>query len=380
MKRKRSDKVGMLYSRIMIIVLCLGFVINALAPDQAESTVENRSLQQFPAWNTEDVISGRYGTELNNWFSDQFVGRNALIHLRYLTLKATGTRKIDDVYLGHHTLVEDVAVENEKQLQRNLKAINAFQKKESDINCTFVLVPNAVYVQPQNLPTGADPADQSERIDAIYDQLNSKVKTVDLRSSLKKYSDDYLYYRTDHHWTSYGAFRSFQTIAKEMDLDQNVKKSDYKVYTVADDFKGTLAHKTGSLNMKDDVEIYVPKNDPDYLMTDPSSHKRSRTVFSSEGAQSEDAYTVFLNGNHARIDLEMDNDSDRHLLLIKDSYANAMIPFLIPYYRTITVVDPRYYTGNLSQLMATNVYTDVLYLYNYNTFVQDTSLADVLNS
>ena len=88
---------------------------------------------------------------------------------------------------------------------------------------------------------------------------------------------------------------------------------------------------------------------------------------------------MFLSGNAGQIQIETNSQSERHLLLIKDSYANAFIPFLLPYYRTITVVDPRYYYDDIDRLYRLNIITDVLFLYNTNTFVQDTSIADVLS-
>lgn len=86
----------------------------------------------------------------------------------------------------------------------------------------------------------------------------------------------------------------------------------------------------------------------------------------------------FLGGNKSIQRIEMDNDSKRHLLLFKDSYANTFVQFLMNDYRTITIVDPRYYNDNIDKVMKDDLITDVMYLYNTNTFVEDSSLADVL--
>ena len=104
----------------------------------------------------------------------------------------------------------------------------------------------------------------------------------------------------------------------------------------------------------------------------------SRSIYSREALDTRDQYTVFMGGNAGRITIEMDNDSSRHLLLIKDSYANAMIQFLIPYYRTIDIIDPRYYFEDVSRLVNSQMITDILFLYNSNTLMQDTSIADCL--
>ena len=131
-----------------------------------------------------------------------------------------------------------------------------------------------------------------------------------------------------------------------------------------------MANKTGSLKIKDEIDIYVPKTETDYVVTDESTNKKSRTIYHSEALETKDNYAVFMGGNKSLFHINIDNDSKKHLLLIKDSYANSLIPFLIPEYESITVVDPRYY----------DLITDVLFMYNSNTFVQDTSLADMLQT
>ena len=130
--------------------------------------------------------------------------------------------------------------------------------------------------------------------------------------------------------------------------------------------------------MKDQIDIYVPKNNSEYIVSDLTNVTTSRSIYSREALDTRDQYTVFMGGNAGRITIEMDNDSSRHLLLIKDSYANAMIQFLIPYYRTIDIIDPRYYFEDVSRLVNSQMITDILFLYNSNTLMQDTSIADCL--
>ena len=102
--------------------------------------------------------------------------------------------------------------------------------------------------------------------------------------------------------------------------------------------------------------------------------RRSATVYAPECLEARDKYTVFFGGNHALVKLEMLSDSDRVLLVLKDSYANCFVPFLIPDYKAIVMVDPRYYTGDLETLMSAEGVTEVLFMYNANTFSSDTAL------
>ncbi|MER3123727.1 DHHW family protein, partial [Bacillus altitudinis] len=94
----------------------------------------------------------------------------------------------------------------------------------------------------------------------------------------------------------------------------------------------------------------------------------------------QDKYSVFLNGDHPIVEINTTTNTPRQLLLIKDSYANSMVPYLIESYSKITIVDPKYYSNNLYDLISDNKFTDVLFLYNANTFFKDTSLVNLLNS
>lgn len=371
---KLSKKMSPILA-VFVVVVC---ILNLLWPDSKISSMENRSLQQFPSISLSSINDGQFFKDLDNWYSDQFVGRDKWIQLKYLVSKMTGVKKIDDVYLGKGALIEDTSAVNEEQKERNIQAINQFCTGSGKTSY-FLLAPNAVSVQSNKLPSFATPLDQNQQIDDYFSKLDGSIQKIDVRDSFKKHKDEYLYYRTDHHWTSLGSYYAYQVLASSMGLEQT-KKSNYNVYPVSTDFKGTLSGKVGSAFMKDQIDIYVPKDNSEYIMTNETTGKSSRSIYSMEALETKDQYTVFLSGNTGRISLEMDNDSDRHLLLIKDSYANSMIQFLIPYFRTIDIIDPRYYFEDVSKLLDSQLITDILFLYNSNTLMQDTSIADCLNA
>ena len=239
--------------------------------------------------------------------------------------------------------------------------------------------PNAVSIKKEYLPKYAVTLNQNKQIDNIYSKLDDSIVKIDLRNTLKKHKDEYLYYKTDHHWTSLASYYAYQDIAKAFNLE-TTKQSNYTIYPVTTNFEGTLANKTGSVNIKDEIDIYVPKDKCDYVITDESTNKKSRTIYHSDALETKDQYTVFMGGNKALFHINVDNNSKRHLLLIKDSYANSLIPFLIPQYASITVVDARYYFEDYTRLIKDDLITDVLFMNNANTFVQDTSLADMLEA
>lgn len=185
MKKKRSQVVAGHVTKILSIAIVAVLAINLLAPDKQTSLEENRNLQTFPAFSMTDLVQGKYTKDISEWYSDQFVARNTFIHGKYLLQKLEGTKKIDDVYLAHDQLLEDLAPVNEEQLQRNLDAINSFCVNHS-ANTYFMLVPNAANIQEDRLPANASLLDQNAQMDDIYQRLDSKIQNIDLRSSFKE--------------------------------------------------------------------------------------------------------------------------------------------------------------------------------------------------
>lgn len=372
-KRYISQRVSFV-TVLLIVITC---VLNLVWPDAKQSVSENRSLNQFPEVSVEALGSSSFYRDVNGWFSDQFVGRDGWISLKYLISKFSGIKKIDDVFLGKGTLIQDTSSVNEEYKQKNIDAVNAFVSNHQGLNTYFLDSPNAVSVYEDRLPMFSQVKDQNAQIDDYYAKLNTT--NVDVRQNMADHKDETLFYKSDHHWTSLGAYYAFEVLAEAMGLGE-VSKDQYDIYTVANGFKGTLASRTGSVGISDSIDIYVDKNTPDYLVTYSSDNTTTPSIYNSKALETNDKYTVFMNGNSSHIRIECDNDSSRHLLLIKDSYANSMIQFLLPYFRTIDIVDPRYYYDSVESLIEPNLISDVLFLYNSNTLVQDTSLADCLAS
>lgn len=374
--KKYQKRIKRMLALLMPLFILLALVINIIVPDKDISFVENRSLQKFPEINKTSFVDGSFENKMSNWFGDQFVGRNGLIHLRYGVLKLMGQKKINDIYLCGKQLIEDTKLPNKTQLSRNLNAINAFTEKHSDVDTSFMLIPNAVYVQNKRLPYFSDENDQGKIMDSIYNTLDSSVYSFDARKTLKKHSEEYLYYKSDHHWISLGAFYTYQAWQKQQGND-DVSLKDYDQYVVSNNFRGTLANGSGSFGIKDDITIFVNKNLSDYYVQEPKQ-KNKGSIYDSSFLKTKDQYSVFLGGNKDIQRIELNNDSKRHLLLFKDSYANSFVQFIMNDYRSITIVDPRYYRDDIEKVMQEDLITDVMYLYNTNTFVEDTSLADVL--
>ena len=211
---------------------------------------------------------------------------------------------------------------------------------------------------------------------ALADSLQG-ISFLDVSAALSAHTDGQLYYRTDHHWTSLGARYAFEAMAEKLGIPQPIQ--NYDTYTVSTTFEGTLASRSGSHAAYDTVELYVPQTDVEYYVSYGDAAETSATIYDRSALDQKDKYTVFFGGNYPRVDVYTTAETGKTLLLFKDSYANCLMQFLYPYYDHIILIDPRYYYDNVESVISREQVTDVLFLYNANTYFEDTSLADVLN-
>ena len=218
-------------------------------------------------------------------------------------------------------------------------------------------------------------------ISMVQRNLGDSVNWIDAVSVLNKHKSEKIYYKTDSHWTALGAFYVFQEAAPVLGIQEDVSDK-YVSYTVSDSFNGLLAAQCGvGLGEKETIDIYAPtQGDPDVIVSYVDESKRTTSLYDSSKLETRDQYSVYLGGNTSVLDIRTVSTSQDRLLVIKDSFANCFVPFLAPYYREIVVVDPRYYSGTITDLMDTYRITDVLFLYSGNTFFTDNSISGVFAS
>lgn len=364
--------LAVLLAGVIVLFVCAGLI----AEDKTFSQNENRNLAQRPALSWNSLKDGSYFSDLGEYVADQFPGRDLWLSVNFRFQKFLGSKESGGVYLcADDYLIQVPGQPNETQLERNLDAMEAFARKYPQLNMVAAIVPNAVTVLSEKLPANVPVRDQRQDLDRIAGCLR-QVKLVDVTDTFLKHKDAELYYRTDHHWTSLAAAYAFQTIAPALDLTAPAVSS-YERYCVSTTFEGTLASKSGSHKAKDTVEVFVPDTDVEYFVK-YSDGTQICSMYQLEALEAKDHYTVFFGGNHARLDITTTADTQKNLLVFKDSYANCLIPLLYPYYEHITVIDPRYYYDNVELLISSERITDVLYLYNLDTFLADASLADTL--
>ena len=367
---------------VFVAVIFFGFIVLAdvvllFSHSRVMSENENRMLQQAPVLNADRLSSGKFMEEFEDFVSDQFIGRDGWISARLRLDRATGRKESNGMYLGAKGYLFEAASEpDEEKVTASINAINRFASRHSGLNIAMSVVPNALSVMKELFPAGAPTRDQLEDIDNIRAALASDVNFVSVYDALRAHAGEELYYKGDHHWTSLGAKYAFDEIAPYIGITD--PHMNWQVMQVADNFTGTLSSTSGSFATADTIEIYVPDVQTDYYIEYSGDPVKYSSIYSSQALEEKNKYEVFMGGNHPKALITTMNETGRNLLLLKDSYANCFIQFLLPFYDRILVVDPRYYSDDLNTDIEENNITDVLILYNANTFLQDNSLAGVL--
>lgn len=364
---------------ILFLTIVFGFsILSFVIPDKAKSAEENRVLAQTPSLSYQTYFEGRFQTKLEQYFNDQFPFRNSLIKWKTasdLTLdiiESNGVIKSKDGYL-----IERIKNPSEKDIRHDIKSLDNFKRRNPNCNFYFLLAPNAGNIMSEKLPRTVHMSNQNKYMTSFFNDLKKiGITPIDSRKTLEKNIDkQQLYYRTDHHWTTGAAYLAYKEAHKEMGLDSDIK---YKKLSIHRNFRGTLASKSGFTNGRnDELQIYWPKKNQNYhdsIYNFVDVKKTTNTFYAFDNLKKKDAYTIFGGWNHPFYTISTPTQSTRKLLLVKDSYANCMIPFLTQDFRKIVVVDPRYYFGDINKIMAEEGITDVLFLYNGLTFASDEAM------
>jgi hypothetical protein len=231
---------------IMIVLFFLilgGFSIVTFAlPDKEFSENENRVLSSMPQWSVENYKDKSFMIGTENYYSDHFLARENWIMTKNGIDIIMGKTEIGGVYFLDNQMVETWKNYDEVQVNRNLLYINDFAKNNSDKNISFLLAPTVQGVLQEDLPGGAGFKNQEDFIVNCYEQLGD-TRTISVYDSLYEEKENYIYYRTDHHWTSLGAYIAYEKYCDTLGM-QPYELGDFNIKRVSEDFKGTLYSKT----------------------------------------------------------------------------------------------------------------------------------------
>lgn len=366
------------YCLFITVLFCtfLGLMVtaNALTPDKDFSQVENRALAQKPKLNADTLLSGSFMSDYETYVNDQFVLRDLWVAGKALAERTLGKQENNNVYFAQGgSLITRFDEPDATRVDRNLQKVNQFAEKV-EVPVTLGLIPTQACIWADKLPANSPNYDQKLVLDKVYG--GTSLPTADLYTTLMAHKDEGIFYRTDHHWTSLGAYYGYVALADALGYTP-APLNQYQKTTISKEFYGTVFSSSGVRWVKpDEMDTYVPEEgikvssltcDADWNVLS----REERQLYDESFLDKKDKYSMFLGGNQPLAVVETPNTDKPKLLIIRDSYTDSLVPFLTPHYSEIHLADLRYCKAALSDYVTKAGIDQVLVLYSVPNFTSD---------
>ena len=364
-------------SNLAIIIVFLGFiaaffVLRLCLPAREFSERENRYLQLRPEFSLSSLFSGEYTSRFENYSTDQFPFRDTWTTVKARCELFSGKRENNGVYYcGHDVLINRYEAPDSEFIRENAGYVRELTEN-IDVPVYFALIPGASEIQSALLPLNAPNDSQRDVIDSAY--AESGAISVDMLSTLMSHSDEYIFYRTDHHWTTLGAFYGYNAMRGAIDLSP-ADISSYERKTVSEDFYGTAYSSSGfSWVQPDTIETFISDDNSVIITNYNTGVPEASTLYDESALAKKDKYTYFLGGNSPRISIETGNENKPSICIIRDSYSDCFVPFLLEEFSRIDLLDLRYFKDSVSSYIADEGFDIVLVMYSVSNFSSDNNL------
>ena len=351
-----------------LLFLVLGLVLFLLLPRRSFSQQENRVLAQPPRFRLSDLASGAFTQGVEDWITDQFPFRDSWISLKSRTERALGKTENNNVFFCREdTLISRFPQPEEAAVGSAVQAVNALAGS-TKARVFLALIPSSAAVWSDRLPAHANTADQEALIRRIYEA--AACPAADILSALLAHREEEVYYRTDHHWTTLGAYYGYAATAAVMGHDPAPKES-FEPETVTEAFYGTVYSSSGVRWVQpDSISRWVS---PEGVTVYRDGKEEPSPVYAEEKLAIKDKYAYFFGGNTPEMVIETGNGGGR-LLVLRDSYSDCELPFFFAHYSEIHVLDLRYFRRSVREYAEANAIDDILINYSLSTFLSDPSV------
>ncbi len=372
----------------LIVLFCVFIAAFGLAmtilPDTEFSENENRYLAKAPELNAKTLFSGEFGEKFETYLADQFPLREPFIAIKSTAEQASGKRENNGAYICGDTLLPHFDEPDMTRVDRNLGYLAALGEKLDALGIPgyLTVIPSSTDIWSDMLPAGAPTADQGALVGYIAE--NSPLEYIDTRSALLEHADEYIFYRTDHHWTTLGAYYGYRAAAEAMNVGPTgidelvsgpVAIDEFERTTVSDSFYGTTYSSSGVRSVPpDSIETWVVDDLFEVTRTDEKGDSVT-TLYDKSFLKKKDKYSMFLGGNCPLVVVKNTMNPDGGVLvIIRDSYADSEVPFLAQHFSEVHLIDPRYYKVPAAEY-AEQVNADaVLISYGLSNFVTTSDL------
>lgn len=348
-------------------------VLQIAAKDKSFSELENRVLAEKPEWIKKDFLDGTYGEAFETYIADQFPMRNTFISVKSLAELLQGKKDNNGVYIGEDGyLLQKFETPDKELLEKNAVYLNAFGER---FNTYLMMVPTATKVYEDKLPSFATPYDEKEFIETFKSKLDADIQFIELLEIMEAKEDEYIYYKTDHHWTTLGAYYGYTAFCQAYGIEP-LGLEKFNQVSVSKSFYGSLFSKGNFTYLKPDtLHLFEPKDKAGVSVNYVATNKVTDTFYEMSRLETKDKYSVFLDSNHPMITIQTGMANGKKLAVVKDSYANSMIPFLANHFEEIHILDLRFLNMPIATYVREQGIEDVLLLYNVQNFAVENKLS-----
>lgn len=361
---KRKFHIGMTLG--FVVYIGGFFTLQLLGQDKTFSDLENRPLAGKPVWSQDKFFNGTYGKDVEKYIADQFPFRNQFIAIKSQSELMLQKKENNGVYIGEDDyFLQKFNVPDKQLMKKNIEYINRFAES---FDVYFMLAPTATKIYAEKLPNFAMPYDEESFIEEVSGGLGQKVHKIDVLETMKAHKNEEIYYKTDHHWTTLGAYYGYEAFCEGYGIEPMLISAFERVIG-SNSFYGSLFSKGNFTFAKPDtLELFIPKVEETLDVYYMGSDKHTDSLYEMSHLDKKDKYSVFLDNNHPIIQIKTGVKNGKKLAIVKDSYANALIPFLTNHFEEIHVLDLRFLNMPIATYMRSNDLKDVLMLYNVQNF------------
>ncbi|MFV0518598.1 MAG: DHHW family protein [Aminipila sp.] len=372
--------IGFVVALVCLLTLCI------LLPDNKISENENRPLELMPKIKLDTIISGEFMKSFEKYASDQVVARNGWATMKTKMDVLVGKKDNGSVFFGKQGYLFPIESLDKGQFEKNLLYTKTFidnlnEEFGNNIDTKVLIASTSIEVLNDLLPKNAQVESQKALLSRAEETFGHKF--INVYDGLESHNKEYIYYKTDHHWTTLGSYYAYAIWAENSGV-KPIDKSELKKQTVSESFYGTSQSKAVGYKVEPDyIQKFSNDNMDSAVMTVKDSYNKDETknlkdremdLFDETYLKGKDKYSYFLSSNNPRLDISSSIDNGKKILIIKDSYANCFIPFLTNHFDELYVVDLRYYKDNLFELIKEKNISDVLFLYNVVNYSNDRNL------
>lgn len=361
------DKIEIIVFLIFIAFFGLGYLI---FPQREVSEMENRYLTLCPEFTWEGFLNGEFTEQFETYTADQILGKDLFVKTNVAVNRGFGISEINEVYIGKDGYLIQDYQEPDAVLEENLNYIQMFAEKNPEIDMTMLIVPNANEIYPEVLPEFAETYSQTEIMEQIKRTLGNHISVVDATEPLLNHKEEYIFYKTDHHWTSLGAYYAYEALSPVLQVEPTSMDAFHRV-TITEPFYGSLYSKAPVFTQEcDSVELFLNPSG-EYSVNYQVEGTTTDSMFAMEYAEQKDKYAIFFGGNYPLTIIESNSDNEEKVLIIKDSYANCLVPMLADNFSEIHMMDLRYYHEDVTDYLQEHDIKRVVFIHNIDFISTD---------